>query len=100
MKKVLLSAAICTLSFEMTEGMLKRYNPDSRAITRGEDTHALVRVNEGNGTIVSEDMVNFRMIQPSLLLSEGVVSVLITEYFRTGDKMIQMGDNTHYKESC
>lgn len=92
MKKVLLSAAICTLSFEMTEGMLERYNPNSGAITRCEDPHALVRANEGNSTIALEDTVNFRMIQPSLLMSEGVVSVLITGYFRTGDTMTQMGD--------
>ncbi len=34
MKKVLLSAVMCTLSFEMTEGMLERYNPNSGAIVR------------------------------------------------------------------
>lgn len=92
MKKVLLSAAIYTLSFEMTYGMLERYDPYGGAITRCEDTHALVRANEGNGTIVPEEQINFRTVEPTLLLSKGVVSVLITEYFRTGDKMIQMGE--------
>ncbi|MBQ7673606.1 MAG: hypothetical protein IJT36_03655 [Alphaproteobacteria bacterium] len=94
MKRILVSTAICALGLETVCGMMERYNPDGGGVVRREEAHAIVRANERAEAIVQPDQVNFRTVQPTLLLAENAVSVLVKGYFRAGDRMAQIGEAT------
>lgn len=93
MKKVmLLSTAMCVLGLDTACGMMEMYNPTGGTIVRREEAQTLAKADEVAGAVASANEVNFRTIQPSLLLSENAVSALIKEYSRTDSTMTQIGE--------
>ncbi len=87
MKKVIIGLALC--AYSVSEGMLVPFSGSQ--VARRDESYALSKAGESEDALSLTKKVNFRTLQPSLLLSENAVSVLIKEYSRVDDVMTQIG---------
>ncbi len=78
----------------MVCGMINLYdsNANNNQIIRRDEINNIAKKNEGISEAELSERVNWRTVCPSLLITENQVSVLIKEYFRTDNRMIQIGD--------
>lgn len=88
-KEKVVYAVVNLLTLEHVDGMLRPYNQDCGVVTRPSNASSIVQ-----NTVEEVVQVNYRTINPSLLIDENEVSVIVKEYARTNTTMTQIGTSS------